>query len=381
MTVNIYDMADTWNNGVTVFNAIKMNVTNTASAAASLLMDLQVDTISKFKVNKSGGIVSGDSVIGTLVLTSPSGESIGSGISMNGGEVVVRRTNGNHSIFNSAGFSVLMTGGVVNAHSSGSLSIGSDVMLRRDAADIFAQRNGVNAQTFNIYNTWTDASNYERLSVAWATNVLTLSAQAAGTGVRRGLTINSSNGATTSVTIGNLAGVNMTGTRNIAIGDEALSTMVAGYNNVAIGHQASRLNTSNSSSTIAIGYAAASTAVSNSYTCVGDNAGSNRANLTNCTLIGSNANTAATGQTDAIAIGRNVQSSGSFGLNIGNVIHGNMTTSSEVLRFRGISSAAADPTVTELPTTREWGIHKNTSSGDVFLAYNDGGTIKKVALT
>ena len=35
----IYDLADTWNASGTTFTAIKMNVTDTASATASLLMD------------------------------------------------------------------------------------------------------------------------------------------------------------------------------------------------------------------------------------------------------------------------------------------------------------------------------------------------------
>lgn len=35
----------------------------------------------------------------------------------------------------------------------------------------------------------------------------------------------------------------------------------------------------------------------------------------------------------------------------------------------------------EYPISGQWGVHKNTSSGDVFLAYNDGGIIKKVQLT
>ena len=51
---NIYDMTDTWNNGATVFTAMKMNVTDTASDSASLLCDLQVGGVSKFNVTKSG---------------------------------------------------------------------------------------------------------------------------------------------------------------------------------------------------------------------------------------------------------------------------------------------------------------------------------------
>jgi hypothetical protein len=45
------------------------------------------------------------------------------------------------------------------------------------------------------------------------------------------------------------------------------------------------------------------------------------------------------------------------------------------------TSSAADPTTTDLPTAGDASIHKNTASGNVFLAYNDGGAIKKVALT
>ena len=50
-------------------------------------------------------------------------------------------------------------------------------------------------------------------------------------------------------------------------------------------------------------------------------------------------------------------------------------------RWLGLSSSAADPTTTEFPADKDFGLHKNTSSGSVFLAYNDGGAIKKVALT
>lgn len=55
---NIYNMTDTWNNGAVAFTAIQMNVTDTASLATSLLMDLQVGGASKFSVDKTGIIVS-----------------------------------------------------------------------------------------------------------------------------------------------------------------------------------------------------------------------------------------------------------------------------------------------------------------------------------
>lgn len=58
-TVNIFDMADTWNNVATTYTAIKMNVTDTNSASGSLLMDLQVGGSSKFKVSKTSQLLLG----------------------------------------------------------------------------------------------------------------------------------------------------------------------------------------------------------------------------------------------------------------------------------------------------------------------------------
>lgn len=53
---SIYDMADTWNDGGTTFAAIKMDVTDTASNAESLLLDLLVGTSKKFEVKKDGAL-------------------------------------------------------------------------------------------------------------------------------------------------------------------------------------------------------------------------------------------------------------------------------------------------------------------------------------
>ena len=57
-TQYIYDLVDTWNDGATTFTAIKMDVTDTASNAASLLMDLRVGGASKFGVTKAGNFSS-----------------------------------------------------------------------------------------------------------------------------------------------------------------------------------------------------------------------------------------------------------------------------------------------------------------------------------
>jgi hypothetical protein len=51
-----------WNNAGTVFNAIKMSVTNTASAAGSKLLNLLVGGVSKFSVDVSGNVVVGGNI-------------------------------------------------------------------------------------------------------------------------------------------------------------------------------------------------------------------------------------------------------------------------------------------------------------------------------
>lgn len=54
--VPVNNLTDTWNNVSTTFTAIKMNVTDTTSAAGSLLMDLQDSSVSKFNVSKIGAV-------------------------------------------------------------------------------------------------------------------------------------------------------------------------------------------------------------------------------------------------------------------------------------------------------------------------------------
>lgn len=60
-----------------------------------------------------------------------------------------------------------------------------DVVLARDAANALAQRNGTNAQTLRAYETFTDSSNYKRLSLNAGTRVAErheLRVETAGTG-------------------------------------------------------------------------------------------------------------------------------------------------------------------------------------------------------
>lgn len=54
--------------------------------------------------------------------------------------------------------------------------------LYQDAANTLAQRNGVNAQTFRLYTSYTDATNYERLGINTTAGILTFAAETLGSG-------------------------------------------------------------------------------------------------------------------------------------------------------------------------------------------------------
>lgn len=159
----------TWNNGAVAFTGIKLNITDTASLATSVFCDFQVGGTSRMRVDKIGNVTFPNSS-----LTLPSAAGVGN-------------WGGSLAIFGSAGtLAAAVSSQAFNFSSAYSLGWNSDTTIFRDAAaGTLAQRNGVNAQTSRIYNTYTDASNYERGVVAWASNVLRIGTEKAGTGTAR----------------------------------------------------------------------------------------------------------------------------------------------------------------------------------------------------
>jgi hypothetical protein len=100
-----------------------------------------------------------------------------------GGALSVSTSTGATTLYSAASFG-WTDGGTAT---SGTL----DVILRRDAANTLALRNGTSAQAFNVYNTYTDGSNYERGAFKWTSNELTIATENAGTGSARSITLRS----------------------------------------------------------------------------------------------------------------------------------------------------------------------------------------------
>lgn len=191
----VMDLSVTWNNAAVTFTGLKFNVTNTASNAASLLMDLQVGGVSKFSFTKSTFKIGSFTTAAALASNSGAQWVVGSaGV----GYRISLEDQGTATglVAWSAGTPTIMidyTGATIQG-TSGALMFGAtvttpDTYLRRDAANTLALRNSTNAQTFNIYNTYTDASNYERLGISWSGNVISIKPVAAGTGTVRELHI------------------------------------------------------------------------------------------------------------------------------------------------------------------------------------------------
>lgn len=111
-------LAPVWNAGATTFTGLKVNVTDTASASGSLLMDLQVGGTSRASVKKDGGVfgayyIAGDN--GFQAYTTPA--------TLSGGLVFLDTTG-----------LTLKSGGVVQWSSGTSINGTYDVILKRVSA-------------------------------------------------------------------------------------------------------------------------------------------------------------------------------------------------------------------------------------------------------
>jgi len=105
---------------------------------------------------------------------------------------------GNTPIGLGANTTVLGTSSTTLTQLYGAVGIGTGgVYLHRDADAICALRNSTNAQAYRVYNTWTNASNYERFAIDWQTtaNTCLLRTEALGTGTLRGMSIQQATGA------------------------------------------------------------------------------------------------------------------------------------------------------------------------------------------
>ncbi|MGB1224827.1 MAG: hypothetical protein ACPHCN_11880, partial [Mycobacterium sp.] len=210
--------------------------------------------------------------------------------------------------------------------------------LTYDAAGVLAQRNGTNAQTFRFYGTYTDASNYERGSISVDVDGnLILAAEAAGTGTAGWVQVNSPLKTNSYVSID---GMTVHGTRGMYRGSHSNNQVYPRQNGLL---------------TLLSGQV--------------DGPG-------NVGTVIETSNTLSNATAELLAV-RN------GGVDVFNILANGDADLNGNLYLDGInqtSSSAADPSTTEYPIDGDWGVHENTTSGNFFLAYNDGGVMVNTLL-
>ena len=163
-TVDIFDMAQTWNNGSTTFTAIKMDVTDTASAAASLLLDLQIGSASFFNVAKTGDVAfRGDLHLQSAASTA----SISAGSSKTGSIYIGNDTVSSVPLSVNFSYTAFKSNQYL-AWTSNTVNDTADTRLYRDAAGILALRSDTTAQALQVYDTYASGTDYHRAGLKTA---------------------------------------------------------------------------------------------------------------------------------------------------------------------------------------------------------------------
>ena len=137
----VLDLTQTWNNGAVTFIGFHLTVTDTTSAAASSLARFTVGATVVSALSKGGAFEATNVAVSSA--------------------------------------------GAIGWNSSTTIPGTQDTFLYRDAAGTISQRNSTNAQQFQLFNTYTDGSNYERMTFKPAgsgSGVMQILTETAGTG-------------------------------------------------------------------------------------------------------------------------------------------------------------------------------------------------------
>jgi hypothetical protein len=146
----VLDLAQTWNASGTTFTGFRFNVTNTASASASNVAVWQIDGSTRWAINRGGDFVT----------------------TTNG----VSARSVNVAVFGPADLSINSNSAAIR------LGVLDDTNLQREGTGVLAQRSASTAQTFNIYNTFTSATNHERGFLKWSSNVFQIGTEKGSAG-------------------------------------------------------------------------------------------------------------------------------------------------------------------------------------------------------
>jgi hypothetical protein len=168
------DITQTWNSSGVTFQGLRVNVTDTLSAAASVLADFRVGGASAVSIGKAAN--------GTITLANYGVLNAASGMYCNVGG----------SLYTYAGTSTfeLLSGVRLGFGTSGSANGSITWLYGSSTAGQLFQRGSTTAQWFGVANTWTSSTSYEAFAVDWTTtaNVCTVGpVKGSGGGTQRAM--------------------------------------------------------------------------------------------------------------------------------------------------------------------------------------------------
>lgn len=177
------DITQTWNNAGSAFTGFRATFTNTASAGTgSKLFDFVLGSTSY--VNSTVGLPLRVAGVSEVSARFDGAVAIGTTAS-NSGDYFFRVNHPGGSGFSCRSIVGTTGGGTASVHISAGGNVfgfeSSGTNMQVVSADhVVNVRNGTNAQTFRVYNTFTSTSNFEAATLNWATNVFHIGAITTG---------------------------------------------------------------------------------------------------------------------------------------------------------------------------------------------------------
>jgi len=398
-------ISQTWGNNLATFKALVVNAAGTSgtnSASGSLLADFQLAGVSQLSVTKAGSLVGKtETNLFSQNAVNINGSLYSSNIIGIGNNLLLNLANVSVGISLASDYPISWSSNAGSTNYSALNTV--DVQLRRDAANTLALRNGTNAQTFNVYGTYTSGSAYARLAIACDTSgnatLTTQSTGTAGTVSINGVPVGLGKGnVSTNVAIGVSAlNANTTGSRNIAIGNESLLSVTTGLANTAIGAGALRAAATGSIANSAIGDLALTYCATSTYnTAIGQGAGtfvlsgSTLSSSSYSVFIGTDTKANSNGETNQIVIGHLAQGLGSNTAVLGNAsitttaLRGNVgigtTAPSSKLHVNGAIIQKPDASATP-PANGDLVVEATSNTTLTFKLKGTDGTVRSGTIT
>ncbi len=202
-TTPLLNLSGTWNTSG-VPSAIFLNIADVSSSGFAMLLNLAVDGASKFSVTKTGGVTAESLSLTTdlSVANGGTGTSTLTGIVKgNGASPLTPAVAGTDyiapsNIDTSSELDAIVsddTGDGALVFATSPTLTTPNIPVLTNSSNNFEIRNGTNAQFVDVYNTYSNASNYERLRLGWSANFAIVKSQALGSGTLRDLALSGNN--------------------------------------------------------------------------------------------------------------------------------------------------------------------------------------------